>query len=300
MGKAIVINDLVVSNPLTTVTFLSTESILSKYYTANSTINADEKAALETFIEGILDAGLWRKILYFYPMLGSTVTDQILEVVDTDMEDLFNTNLSGTLSTTGLSVVNRTLRSLNRSMSIGTDYPVINTTRIKSLSFSNMGIVSAMNYMGTTAADTPMGGTLRFMYGQLISNCIATGLNYASSSSNYRYPEMYASGKSENVVYPTGSSDGGNNLSYAERILYADYNDTVATLYKDKTLYKTGVNSAVTDSTNGYRLNSLLSNISEYNADNGFLAITEHLTEGEWGTFYDILLPFLKAVGKHS
>lgn len=44
MGKAIVIPGLVVNNPLVTVTFEGVESVLAKYYAANSTINATEKA----------------------------------------------------------------------------------------------------------------------------------------------------------------------------------------------------------------------------------------------------------------
>lgn len=295
-GKAIIINGLVVSEPLMTVTFKDADSILSSYLAKNTTISSSEKDSLKTFVAGLLEAGLWEKMKYFYPMLGGTVADQLVEVVSPDMEDLFNTNLSGTLDITGLSIVDRKLRSLNRNKS--NPYPVVDTRRIKSLDFSNMGMVFAMNMAGNTAATTPMGDSLSLMY--RLYNYNAVGIVGATGVSNYRYPEMYASGHNASVVYPTGSSDGGNNLSYAERIIYADYNGSVATLYKEKVQYKTGTNSAVSDPENGYRISGLLNNYTGNNSDNGFLAITEHLTQAEWGTFYDLLLPFLQAVGKHS
>lgn len=296
-GKAIVINGLVVSNPLTTVTFKDVDSILASYTTKNATISNEEKSALRTFVGGLLDAELWDKVKYFYPMLGSTVADQIIEAVNPDTEDLFNTNLSGTSYITGLSVTDRKLHAVSRFLS--NPFPPLNTSRFKSIDFRNAGIIASSVHTGTTAADSPISSLLTLLH-DLQGNNIIAGLDGATGSSNYRYPCIYAGeNNSSAVVYPTGSSDGGNQLSYLERILLADYNGDTANLYKDKTLYKTGTNYAVSDA-NGYRLKSLLSNGSANNLDYGFFAITEHLTSDQWNAFYDLLLVFLKAVGKHS
>ena len=296
-GKAIVINGLVVSNPLETVTFKGVDTILASYLSKNATISTDEKAALKTFVGGLLDAELWDKVKYFYPLLGSAVADQLVEVVNPDTEDLFNTNLSGTSFTSGLSVSNRKLLAVSRSLS--NPYPSLTTSRFKSIDFRDAGIIAASSHTGTTASDTPNSSVLTLLP-RLQGNNIIAGLDGASGSSNYRYPLIYAGeNNSSQVEYPTGSSDGGNQLSYLERILLADYNGNTANLYKDKTVYKTGTNYAVSDA-NGYRLKSLLNNGSANNLYYGFFAITEHLSADEWGAFYDLLLVFLKAVSKHS
>ena len=96
MGKAIVIDGLQVTNPLCTVTFSGTpaENAISAYLAANTSINITEKEALGNFVEGLINANLWDKIKYFYPLLGDNVADAVLEVVSPSTEDLFVDNTS--------------------------------------------------------------------------------------------------------------------------------------------------------------------------------------------------------------
>ena len=110
MGKAIVIDGLQVTNPLCTVTFSGTpaENAIRAYLAVNTSINTTEKEALGNFVEGLINANLWDKIKYFYPLLGDNVADAVLEVVSPSTEDLFVDN------TLGLSVSSRKLIANNR------------------------------------------------------------------------------------------------------------------------------------------------------------------------------------------
>lgn len=60
------------------------ESELADFYEANTSITDEEKTALETLVDTLIDNGLWSKIKYFCPMVGTTADDQIIDVKHTD------------------------------------------------------------------------------------------------------------------------------------------------------------------------------------------------------------------------
>ena len=289
MGKAIVIKGLQVSNPLAVVTFASADAVLANYLSANATISNEEKVALTTMVGGLIESGLWDKMLYFYPMLGNSVSDMIIDVVDQSTEDIFTG-----ASTDGLSINNRILRTTSKaSMLKG-----ITTQRFASLSMRDMCFVTAHTCLGTTSTNYSAGEIFSVMRNS--GNKVFLGVGIESGG--YRYPQMRVGidGNDAIVRIPDNNTDAGTQISYKERIILADYNGTTATIYKDKSVYKSGVNYPVTlNSESNFTIRNILSS-NEYSYDSNFFAIAKHLTDEEWGTFYDLLLPFLQEVGKHA
>lgn len=55
---------------------------IAAYYTANQTIADADKTAMNALVTGMSNAGLWAKVKRFYPLLGTTLHDLLLEVKD--------------------------------------------------------------------------------------------------------------------------------------------------------------------------------------------------------------------------
>ena len=91
MGKALVVNGLSVSKPLMRVHLYMTQAdiILADYLGKNISINDVEKDALKTFVNTLYEANLWGKMKYFYPIIGETVSDALLNVIDPLGDDIF-------------------------------------------------------------------------------------------------------------------------------------------------------------------------------------------------------------------
>ncbi len=271
MGKALVINGLVVPNPLSVITIKSVSSILAEYYTVNTSINQSEKLALETFVKGLLDANLWLKIKYFYPLLGDNVSDLTKEAISPSTEDLIlNSGING------LSEGSRILLANNRpekEKTIG--------SRAASLDASKLGIICAGK------ADTWFGGGQGIKFNDSANRF---GIEVATNTSGFGYATLVVNGTS---IYQESAYN-----TKLERVVFGNVQDGVGSLYDDSTLLaNSNVNVAGYSLTKSY---GILRNERASNYKYNFLAITEGMTSADWLVYYPLLLSYLRAVGKHS
>ena len=281
MGKALVIKGLVVNNPLCVVSIEQShiEKALGAYYAANTSINSEEKSALEAFVQGLIDNGMWAKVKAFYPMLGNNVNDLILEV-NGESELLGGDN--GTLSADGR----------NLSANVGRAGKTSTVPQmLKNFDFGDLSVFasgSAPKHQG---------------YARYILN-ISSDNNQAfcMQINTYAYPSV----QSGNVSAPTqgtGEGQSGIQQSYLERIVAWNIKNGSAVVYKD------GVRYASTDYASAGNIEKTV-NILSNTKNSGlaedqpykysFLAFADGMSESEIGKFYELQLAFLKAVGKHS
>ena len=281
MGKALVINGLVVNNPLCVVNIGTSplDAALMKYYAANTSIDSNEKTALEAFVQGLMDAGLWSKVKYFYPMLGNNVDDLVLEV---NGESELLGGDKETLSADSRNLVANVGRTGNASL-----VPQM----LKDADFSNMSIFAS----GSAPAHQ--------RYTRYILRLSAQNRQaMAIQGDTYAYPSI----SSGSVTAPTQGTDEGQSgiqQSYLERIVSWSIKDGSAAVYKD------GVRYASTDYVpvdNNYGITNILSNIKYSSSAEdqpykySFLAFADGMSDSEVSQFYELQLAFLKAVGKHS
>ena len=211
MGKAIVIDGLQVTNPLCIVTFSGTpvENALRAYLAANTSINATEEEALTDFVDGLITAELWDKMKYFYPLIGSGISDMVLDVVNPSTEDIMSN-----AGTTGWSVSSRCLISNNRQPA----YVEVGS-RAKELDPTKIGFIMAGNF----APDNNGGGQ-----GLYFRNSSNLGINIVSGSSPYRYPALICN--DANIMLEE------NNQSYLNRVIFGNINNGAGSLYSETTL----------------------------------------------------------------
>lgn len=280
MGKALIINGLVVNNPLCVVNIGTSplDAALMKYYVANTSIDSNEKTALEAFVQGLMDAGLWSKVKYFYPMLGNNVDDLVLEV--NGESELLGSDKE-TLSADSRNLVANVGRTGNTS---------IVPQMLKDVDFSNMSIFAS------GSAPTHQKYT-RYILRLSAQN----SQSMAIQTDTYAYPSI-SSGSVSAPTQGTDEGQSGNLTSYLERIVSWSIKDGSAVMYKD------GVRYASTDYIpvgNIYGITNLLSNtkISNIAEDQSykysFLAFADGMSDSEVSQFYELQLAFLKAVGKH-
>ena len=281
MGKALVINGLVVNNPLCVVSIDQSpiKKALGAYYAANTSINSEEKSALEAFVQGLMDNGIWTKVKALYPMLGSNVDDLILEV---NGESELLGGDKGTLSADGRNL------SANVGRTGGTSTV---PQMLKNLDFGNLSIFAS----GSASEHQ---NYARYILNISSSNKQSMGMQV----NTYAYPFV----KSGNVEAPTqGTNEGQSGIqqSYLERIVSWNIKNGSAVVYKD------GVRYASTDyasAGNISRAVNILSNVKNHDSAKdqpykySFLAFADGMSESEIGKFYELQLAFLKAVGKHS
>lgn len=282
MGKALVINGLVVSNPLCVVSIEQNpiEKALGAYYAANTSINSEEKSALEAFVQGLIDNGMWAKVKAFYPMLGSNVDDLILEV---NGESELLGGDKGTLSADGRNLS----ANVGRTGKTSTVPQMLNN-----LDFGNLSVFAS------GSAPAFQGYQRSIIHISMSQN----NVNYSLQSNTYGYPSITI-GSNSAPIQGTGEGQSGIQQSYLERIVSWNTKNGVATVYKDGVRYA----SMDYDSAgNIERMIYVLSNakISGSAEDQpykySFLAFADGMTESEIGKFYELQLAFLKAVGKHS
>ena len=278
MGKALVIKGLEVANPLTSVSFLNPDTILSEYLAENTSITDTEKTALGAFVDGLMSNGLLSKMRYFYPMLGNNVTDMLIDVISPATEDL----LSNIDSATDLSVSDRMLNVSSGVRSVDVNALI----RFKNTDWKNFGIITS-TYCGSMSQFT----TLR-VSGQNGNNSF--NIFPLSGAFTERPPRMLA-GYSGSALSYIPASAIADERTYLDRIIFAQVNGDVAQLYKEKNLYASGT-SYVNDITYLNDCKILGGNITTYK----FFAITNPLSQAEYTTFYELLLAFLQAVGKHA
>ena len=279
MGKALIIKGLQVNNPIQIVTFKDAKSVLKNYYSLNSSISATEIKALDTFVNGLLDADIWKKISYFYPMLGDNLADMKIDAVSPDTEDLF-TNAT---SLEGLSVENRILVSTSRSVSGG------KSNRILSTDCSNFGIISSIEHGGINLCSP-------FMFMGAQGGNYTNGLHSMVAASTMRYPTLDTGNDGSAPTYVPSSSVDKDYRTYLDRTLFGDFDGNTARLYMENELFAEGALYPLTK----------ISGVSKFIQGQAagdkykFLALTKHLTSEEWGIFYSLLNTFLVSVGKRK
>ena len=281
MGKALVINGLVVNNPLCVVSIDKSPigKALDAYYAANTSINSEEKSALEAFVQGLIDNGMWAKVKAFYPMLGSNVDDLILEV---NGESELLGGDKGTLSADGRNLS----ANVGRTGATSTVPQMLNN-----LDFGNLSVFAS----GSAPAHQA--------YSRYILNISsANNQSMGMQINTFAYPCV----QSGNVFAPTQGTDEGQSgiqQSYLERIVAWNIKNGSAIVYKD------GVRYASTDYVSAGNISktvSILSNMKNSSSAEdqpykySFLAFADGMSESEIGKFYELQLAFLKAVGKHS
>lgn len=273
MGKALVVKGMKVNNPIGLVTFEGmAPAALAAYYERNTSITEAQAESLNTLVKTLITEGLWDKLHYFYPFLGTTLEDMTLECVNTENEDLF---AMGGLS--GLSVDGAYM-----SIGITRDNPIIYPTSITAISPSDVSMVMAG---GNPYLNGPV-----FMDASDGRKCI--DLTFFAGGSA---PMRMSCGVTENgsTSYITGERLG---TSVLERVVCGTINNGNGVIWNDKSKYAEGTGN--TDFVLGrcYCFKPFETKAGKLS----FFAIGRYMTEAEWGKFYDALLIFLKATGKHS
>lgn len=160
MGKALVIEGLQVSNPLCVITMgeNTPERELSAYLTKNKGISTTEKNALISMVGTLMDNGIYSKIKSFYPIIGTSVADMIIDVKNVDGNTIFSGGEGrysydngylkcGTqLSSEDVYEIPFTLKS-EMSFFVGTKYKAFSNTSIATF-FSDNGNVVGFDERG--------------------------------------------------------------------------------------------------------------------------------------------------------
>ena len=275
MGKTIVIRGLEVVNPVAEVSFKNADSILKNYYALNTSVSNTEKTALNVFVGGLLDNNLWQKMLYFYPMLGNNLADMKIDAVSPTTEDLFANSAD-----TGLSVANGMLVATSRSVgaTIG--------ERLRTIDTNDFGIVSSIEHGGINPT-TPiaiMGAGGNYQQGMTSMDNLYT----------FRVPSLLC-GYNGSTLARIPIAEGDVNMqTYRDRMLYGDFYNNMAYLYKENDLFASGTLYPLTSMTGIKSFVTGQAAGDKYK----FLALTKHLTSEEWGIFYSLLNTFLVSVGK--
>lgn len=271
MGKALVVKGLTVNNPIGLVSFEGiAPAALAAYYERNTSITEAQAESLNTLVKTLIDEGLWDKLYYFYPFLGNTLEDMTLECVDTENEDLFA--LSGL---TGLTV-DGAFMATDSTRGSSIIYP----TSITAISPSDVSIIMAGGnpYLNSPIFMDSTNGAKRID----LSTFSAGGAPMRMSCGTTE------DGKTSNI---TGSKLG---ISILERVVCGTIINGNGVIWNDKTKYAEGTGN--TDFTIGRCQNIFIGSQAKWS----FFAMGRYMTEVEWGKFYDALLVFLKATGKHS
>ena len=88
MGKALIFSGVIVDNPLQTVNFIkelvTADDYINEYAKLATAVTSEQKNYLKTFIETLMNNGLWDKVKCCFPMLGG------LNGYNKDLKDVFN------------------------------------------------------------------------------------------------------------------------------------------------------------------------------------------------------------------
>lgn len=277
MGKALVVKGMKVNNPIGLVTFEGmAPAALAAYYERNTSITEAQTESLNALVKTLIAEGLWDKLHYFYPFLGTTLEDMTLECVNTENEDLFA--MSGL---SGLSVDGAYL-SIDSTRPKGIIYPTSATL----ISPSNVSFIIAT---GNYDIQAPI-----FMDAGNGSKRIDFTTNHGGG-----VPMHMSCGLIEGETGTSRIIGESLGTEYLERVACGTINNGNGVIWNEKTKYAEGTGN--TNFTIG-RVSDVFVKASQ-SGSNGkvaFFAMAQYMTEAEWGKFYDALLVFLKATGKHS
>lgn len=275
MGKALVVKGLIVNNPIGLVSLEGVApAALAAYYERNTSITKAQAESLNTLVKTLMTEGLWDKLYYFYPFLGNTLEDMTLECVNTENEDLFAmSGLSG-LTIDGAYLLVDNTRNRN----------IIFPTSITAISPSDVSIIMS-------------GG----------SPYIQSPIFIDASNGNRRIDITTFSAGGAPMRMSCGVTEGGTTsnitgeklgTSTMERVVCGTISNGNGVIWNDKIKYAEGTGN--TDFNIGRCANTFTQSGNNTIGKFSFFAMGRYMTEAEWGKFYDALLVFLKATGKHS
>lgn len=275
MGKALVVKGLKVNNPIGLVSFKGiAPAALAAYYERNTSITEAQAESLNTLVKTLINEGLWDKLHYFYPLLGSTLGDMTLECINTENEDLFATSGLSGLSVDGAYM------SIDNTRDKSTFYP----TSITAISPSDVSIIMAG---GSPYLQSPI-----FMDASNGKKRIELTTFSAGGAPMRMSCGATEGGTTSNI---TGVALGTSTL---ERVVCGTINNGNGVIWNDKSKYAEGTGN--TDFNVGRCGYVFAQSGNNTIAKFAFFAMGRYMTEAEWGKFYDALLIFLKATGKHS
>ena len=272
MGKALVVKGMKVNNPIGLVSLMGTApAALAAYYRRNTSITEAQAESLNILVKTLIAEGLWDKLYYFYPLLGNTVEDMTLECVNTENEDLFATSGLSGLSVDGAFM----------SIDDTRDKSIIYPTSITAISPSDVSMIMAG---GNPHIQSPI-----FMDASNGNRRIDLTTFSAGGAPMRMACGVTEGGSTSNI---TGEALGTSTL---ERVVCGTIINGNGVIWNGKTKYAEGTGN--TDFIVGRCSNVFTSGtIGKF----AFFAMGRYMTEAEWGKFYDALLIFLKATGKHS
>lgn len=273
MGKALVVKGLKVNNPIGLVSLVgAAPAALAAYYGRNTSITEAQAESLNTLVKTLIAEGLWDKLYYFYPFLGNTLEDMTLECIDTENEDLF--------ALSGLS-----------GLSVDGAFMSIDNTRDKSIVYpTSITVISPSDVSIIMAAGNPYINSPAFLDASKGSKRIDLTLFSGGGAPMRMSCGVTENGSTSNI---TGGALGTSTL---ERVVCGTINNGNGVIWNDKSKYAEGTGN--TDFSIG-RCSDVFKQ-SGYTGKLSFFAMGRYMTEAEWGKFYDALLVFLKATGKHS
>lgn len=277
MGKALVVKGLKVNNPIGLVSLVGVApAALAAYYERNTSITEAQAESLNTLVKTLMTEGLWDKLYYFYPFLGNTLEDMTLECVDTENEDLFATSGLSGLSVDGayLSIDNTRDKSIK--------YP----TSITAISPSDVSTIMAGGspYLQSPIFMDAGNGNKRIDFNTYSAGGAPMRMSCGTTEDgaiSYIIGDALGTATLERVV--CGTINNGNGVFWNDKIKYAEG--------AGNTDFRIGRSSNIFTTTSGNA--SIIGKLA-------FFAMGRYMTEAEWGKFYDALLVFLKATGKHS
>lgn len=247
---------------------------LATYYTNNATIANADKTALNALVTGMSSAGIWPKVKRFYPILGTTLHDLVLEVKD---------NSSRGFDDTTEYIVQKLSATTN----------LLTTT---ANSVSNMGgygdepmEIHSNNIAAVIAATIPNDTT---------SGAIVLSARLLGSSSSYMQIHITTSANRNIRIGAASSVSSPNYPNVYERMCIMSANSSTVDFY----LNGSKVHSAETSiSPDG---NILRSPMHIFNGPVGtvykFFMITEALTESEALALSTLVETYIVATGKKS
>lgn len=267
MGHTLILNGVSVLNPIAQLTLADAPHLLAGYYSANTSINDTEKAALEALVDSLWDAGVWNKIRSFYPMLGNTTDDLLLDAKNVTADNYVKQNLSDRGAT-----ISATTRNF-LSVSGGNNSSVTNLTRTDIRLY---GLTHVVAYGSAQQSSV------------VLTYYVSPGCKFAWGLGGYRY--MYF--ELDSTQIPASGTDAGDQSSYVKRNVIYSYDGSTAAIYKDGALWKSGTiqkNDYVVSKTR--QTFYLMNNIS-------FFAQLDNLTADELTAYYNAVATFITALNK--
>ena len=276
MGKALVVKGLKVNNPIGLVSLEGVApAALAAYYRRNTSITEAQAESLNILVKTLIAEGLWDKLHYFYPFLGTTLEDMTLECVNTENEDLFAMSGLPGLSIDGAYLLVDNTRNGN----------IIYPTSITAISPSDVSIIMAG---GNPYIQSPI-----FMDASNGNKRIDL-----TTFSGGGAPMRMACGATENMTTVSNITGDMLGTTTLERVVCGTIINGNGVIWNDKTKYAEGTGN--TNFTIG-RCSNVFTIAGNNNIGKlAFFAMGRYMTEAEWGKFYDALLIFLKATRKHS